>query len=301
MHVYYSDIFELPLPQGHRFPIGKYGRLRDRVTLFPKQLGIQLIVAPAATYDELTLVHQPEYVSKIFDGSLTSIEERRIGFPWSEKMAQRSLHSTGATIAAARAALQRGLAVHLAGGTHHAFADAGQGFCVFNDVAVAAEVLLSEGQIRRALVVDCDVHQGNGTAHIFQDNERVFTFSIHGDRNYPFRKCESDLDIPMADGTEDATYLATMHEVIHQRLPRSGIDAVFYLAGADPFSKDRFGRLSLSKPGLAQRDQLVISNYVRLGIPTIVVMAGGYARDVDDIVDIHARTVEIAAIESKSL
>ncbi len=295
MKVFYSDVFELPLPPGHRFPLRKYRQLRERISASTSMRGIELIEAPAATLEELSLAHSREYLTRIASGALTPLEQRRIGFPWSPQMVQRCRRSTGATIAATRAGLSKGVGVHLAGGTHHAFPDAGQGFCVFNDVAVAIRVMMAEGSIQRAVVIDCDVHQGNGTAAMFRDDHRVFTFSMHGERNFPFRKCEGDLDVPLSDGTGDAVYLALLHEVIQDRLPLDEADCVFYLAGADPFSGDRFGRLSLSKEGLAARDQLVLGTCQRRDLSVVVVMAGGYARRVSDVVDIHARTVEITA------
>jgi acetoin utilization deacetylase AcuC-like enzyme len=211
-------------------------------------------------------------------------------------MVRRCRHSAGGTLAAARSALEDGIGVHLAGGTHHAFADAGQGFCVFNDVAVATRVLTAQGLMRRAVVIDCDVHQGNGTASMFAGDDRLFTFSMHGDRNFPFRKCEGDLDIALADGTGDEPYLNILREVVRDRLPLDGADCVFYLAGADPYVYDRFGRLALTKVGLAARDQVVLDACRRRGIPLVVVMAGGYAANLDDIVDIHAKTVQLAAM-----
>ncbi len=295
MKVYYSDVFELPLPAGHRFPMAKYGRLRKRVSGFATSSGVELACAPAPCIDEFSLVHTPAYLHKVTTGCLTELEQRRIGFPWSPKMVQRCLRSTSATIAAGRAALRDGWAVHLAGGTHHAFADAGQGFCIFNDVAVASRVLLKEGPTQRVLVIDCDVHQGNGTASIFEKEDRVFTFSIHGDRNFPFRKCDGDLDIALQDGTADSEYLDILQTVLDRDLPFSNADFVFYLAGADPFVGDRLGRLSLTKNGLAARDQIVLEMCRRTGTPVAIVMAGGYAPNLDDVVDIHTRTVEIAA------
>jgi acetoin utilization deacetylase AcuC-like enzyme len=295
MKVFYSDIFELPLPAGHRFPMAKYRRLRERVAGFAETCNIDLVPSPAARIEELALVHSQTYLDKVITGSLTELDQRRIGFPWSPKMVERSLRSTSATVAAGRAAYQDGIAVHLAGGTHHAFADAGQGFCVFNDVAVAARVQLAEGLARQVLVIDCDVHQGNGTASIFSGDHTVFTFSIHGDRNFPFRKCKGDLDIALGDGTDDSVYLEVLHAALHEQLPLAHADCIYYLAGADPYVGDRLGRLSLTKAGLSTRDELVLGTCRSMGKPVTVVMAGGYARNIDDIVDIHARTVRIAA------
>jgi acetoin utilization deacetylase AcuC-like enzyme len=295
MKVFYSDIFELPLPAGHRFPLAKYRRLRERVAGFAETCHIELIPSPSAEIEELALVHAQTYLDQVITGGLTELDQRRIGFPWSPKMVERSLRSTSATVAAGRAACSDGIAVHLAGGTHHAFSDAGQGFCVFNDVAVAARVLLAEGLARQVLVIDCDVHQGNGTASIFAGDDTVFTFSIHGDRNFPFRKCQGDLDIALSDGTDDPVYLQVLQRALNEQLPLAQADCVFYLAGADPFVGDRLGRLSLTKAGLSARDELVLGACQTLGKPVTVVMAGGYARNIDDIVDIHARTVRIAA------
>jgi acetoin utilization deacetylase AcuC-like enzyme len=295
MKAYYSDTFELPLPPGHRFPAAKYRRLRQRLETVAASWGIELAEAPAAQDGELALAHAREYLARVRTGELSSIEQRRIGFPWSPKLVERCHRSTGGTIAAARAALTEGVGVHLAGGTHHAFHDAGQGFCVFNDVAVAAHVLLAERKVRRVVVVDCDVHQGNGTAAIFRDDERVFTFSMHGARNFPFRKCDGDLDIALPDGTDDAAYLSALEKAMGRDLPLARADCVFYLAGADPYQGDRYGRLKLTKSGLARRDQLVLDACLTQRLPVVVVMAGGYAADIDDIVDIHRRTVAVAA------
>ena len=301
MRAFYSDVFELPLPPGHRFPGDKYRLLRQRVSELSRVLDIELLEAPAARSEDLTLVHTPGYLQKVHEGHLSELEQRRIGFPWSPKMVQRCLRSCGGTVAAAKVALEDGLAVHLAGGTHHAFTDAGQGFCVFNDVAVAARVLLKEGRVQRVAVIDCDVHQGNGTAAIFHEDDRVFTFSMHGDRNFPFRKCDGDLDIPLPDGTGDAEYLETLQSALDHQLPIDDSDCVFYLAGADPYVGDRLGRLSLTQQGLAARDQLVLETCRQAGVPTVIVMAGGYAPNLDDIADIHARTVSIAASEHNSI
>ncbi|MCR9294583.1 MAG: histone deacetylase [bacterium] len=292
MQVFYCDHFELPLPEGHRFPIDKYRLTRLRVH---ERIGehIELRAAPAATWEQLLLAHDVDYVRRMFEGKLSDLEQRRIGFPWSAKMLERSRRSTGATLAAAQVALDESLAVHLSGGTHHAFRDQGQGFCVFNDVAVAACVLLNDQRIARALVVDLDVHQGNGTASIFQDDPRVFTFSMHGDRNFPFRKTNGDLDVALADGTGDEEYLKILTEILEQRLSAADWDLVFYLAGADPFYADRMGRLRLTKAGLRKRDEIVLSHFCKLGIPVVVTMAGGYG-PLEDVVDIHAATAEIA-------
>ncbi len=292
MKVFYCDHFELPLPAGHRFPIDKYRIARERVR---DELGerIALVSAPSATRDQLTRIHKAAYVEQVFVGNLSDLAQKRIGFPWSPKMRERSLRSTGATIAAAQAAITDGISVHLSGGTHHAFSEEGQGFCVFNDVAVAACDVLHKEQASKILVVDLDVHQGNGTASIFQHQESVFTFSMHGNRNYPFRKTEGDLDIGLSDGMDDVEYLRILGEAFEQALPLSDTDFCFYIAGADPYKEDRMGRLALTKAGLRRRDEYVIGRLQDLGTPTTVVMGGGYAA-VEDVAEIHAATVEIA-------
>ncbi len=295
MKAYYSDHFVLPLPDGHRFPMAKYARLRARVVdegVVPAQ---DVIEAPAATWDELRLAHAAAYVKAVADGTLPAEVLRRIGFPWSPAMVERSRRSAGATIAAAHAALVHGVAVNLAGGTHHAFADRGEGYCVFNDVAVAARVLQRDTGCRRLAVVDCDVHQGNGTAAIFRDDPSVFTFSMHGARNYPFRKETSDLDVELADGMGDAEYLTLLAHYLPTVIAGHAPEIVFYLAGADPYVGDRLGRLGLTMAGLQRRDELVFEACRGASIPVVVVMSGGYAPEVDEIVAIHLATVRAAA------
>lgn len=294
MKLFYSDIFELPLPDGHRFPMSKYTLLRERIANELVDKGASLEVAPSATDPQILLVHTREYLDRVKYGGLSQLEQRRIGFPWTLKMVERSRRSTGASIAAAKAALSEGAAFNLAGGTHHAFADRGQGFCVFNDVCVAAKVLRQEGLARRALVIDCDVHQGNGTASIAIDDPDLFTFSMQCESNFPFRKTNGDLDIDLKAETGDEDYLAAMSSGIDESLSRFDPDVVFFLAGADPYMDDRLGLLSLSKAGLMQRDELLFSICRERNLPVAVSMAGGYADDVNDIVDIHFATVATA-------
>ncbi len=293
MKVFCTDSFQLPLPANHRFQIEKYQLLRERVTA---DLGhrLQSVVPAAATDRQLAQAHDAAYLRKVERGRLTALEQRRIGFPWSQQLVERSRRSTGATLEAGRAALDDGMAVNLAGGTHHASAARGQGFCVYNDVAVATRVLQSELRIRRAIVIDCDVHQGNGTAAIFAGDPAVFTFSMHGDRNFPFSKTAGDLDIALPDGAGDEQYLKLLADVLQSRIPWDGADIVFYLAGADPFENDRLGRLRLSKTGLRSRDRLVLSTCRTANLPVVITMAGGYARNIEDTVDIHAGTVSVA-------
>ena len=295
MKLFYSDIFELPLPEGHRFPMSKYTLLRERIANELLGDGAQLEIAPAANDQQILLVHTREYLDDVKYGGLSQLQQRRIGFPWSLKMVERSRRSTGATIAAAMAALSDGVAFNLAGGTHHAFADRGQGFCVFNDVCVAARVLRQQGHATRALVIDCDVHQGNGSAAIASDDPNIFTFSMQCESNFPFRKTNGDLDINLPAGTEDQEYLTAMAAGIEEALNRFDAQVVFYLAGADPFAGDRLGQLSLTKAGLMKRDEQLFQTCKQAGLPVAVSMAGGYADDVADIVDIHFATV-IAAL-----
>jgi acetoin utilization deacetylase AcuC-like enzyme len=300
MEIYYTDQFALPLPEGHRFPMSKYTLLRERVAgsgLVPPH---RLHTPPAATDADLFRAHDPAYVRRVQRGELTPQEVRRIGFPWSPQMVERSLRSAGATIAACRAALAEGIAVNLAGGTHHAFWDRGGGYCVFNDSAIATRAMQAEGRIRRAVILDCDVHQGDGTAAILADDPSVFTFSIHGASNYPFHKQRSDLDIGLPDGPDDAASLESLERGLREALARAGADLAVYLAGADPFAGDRLGRLALTKPGLAERDRLVFAHCRAARIPVAVTMAGGYARQVEDTVDIHFQTVALAATIQRS-
>jgi acetoin utilization deacetylase AcuC-like enzyme len=295
MHVFYCDHFVLPLPEGHRFPMAKYSRLRERLIADAIVDPADVHEASAAAWDDLALVHTADYLDHIACGTLPPQVQRRIGFPWSPQMAERARRSVGATIEASRAALQSGVAANLAGGTHHAFSDRGEGFCVFNDVAVSARVLLREQAVRRVAVIDCDVHQGNGTAAIFSSEAAVFTFSMHGARNFPFHKESSDLDVTFEDGAGDAEYLAQLEHHLPRVLDTSQPDIVFYVAGADPYEHDRLGRLALTIDGLRARDQFVFDSCRTRGIPVVVTMAGGYADDVEAIVTIHANTIREAA------
>lgn len=294
MKVFYTDQFVLPLPAGHRFPMAKYALLRERVATSGLFAPDEQCVPAAAADAELLRVHTAEYVGRVARGELTDKELRRIGFPWSPPMVERSRRSSGATIAAARAALIDGLAVNLAGGTHHAFADHGGGYCVFNDAAVAARAMQAEGRARRVVIIDCDVHQGDGTASIFRDDPGVFTFSIHGAKNYPFHKETSDLDVALPDDADDALYLAALREALPVVLDRAQADLAIYLAGADPYFDDTFGRMKLTKAGLLERDRFVLESCRAIGLPVAITMAGGYAKRVEDTVDIHWQTVRVA-------
>jgi acetoin utilization deacetylase AcuC-like enzyme len=298
MLAFHSDAHSLALPPGHRFPQSKYRLLREH---FEREPGLlRLTPAPAATEGELALAHTPDYVDAVLRGTLSAAQQREIGFPWSPSMAERSRCSVGASIAAARAALTEGVAANLAGGTHHAQADKGSGYCVFNDVAVAARLMQAEWarshlSLLRVLVIDLDVHQGNGTAAIFRDDDTVFTFSMHGARNFPFRKEPSDLDVDLPDGCGDADYLAALDKALAEVWRRCQPGLVFYLAGADPHEGDRLGRLRLTYEGLAERDRRVLAALAERRIPVALSMAGGYGHDLATTVAVQVGTLTLAS------
>ena len=319
MQAFYSDNFVLPLPDGHRFPMAKYRLLRDRVV--HELPGVQMAQAPAASDGELALVHTPDYIAAITQGTLAAAAQREIGFPWSPAMAERARRSAGATVAAARVALGlggdargEGVAANLAGGTHHAYSHKGSGYCVFNDVAVAARLMQAEWHRRglhglhgqraqrgqrglKVLVIDLDVHQGNGTAAIFQDDPSVFTLSLHGAKNFPFRKEASDLDVDLPDGCADEQYLAALDGAlarVWQHHAEAPPGLAFYLAGADPHENDRLGRLKISTAGLAERDRRVLTALLERRIPVALSMAGGYGRDLATTVAVQRQTLALA-------
>ena len=291
----YCDHFVLPLPQGHRFPMQKYSRLRAACLPLVEAGLLQLQVPPPATDHDLLRVHTPAYVEAVVSGTLERRHQNRIGFPWSRQMVERSRRSVGGTIAAARSAMADGVGINLAGGTHHAFADRGRGFCIFNDVAVAIRALQADGILGSALILDLDVHHGDGSATIFSDDPSVFTCSLFGARNYPALKPAGDLDMPLADGCTDAEYLAALAQALGTIDSAFDTDIVFYIAGADPFEHDRLGRLGLSRAGLDSRDQRVFDWCAIRGLPVAVCMGGGYAENIGDIVSIHRNTVSRAA------
>ncbi len=297
IRAFYSDHFVLPLPDGHRFPMAKYAHLRQAVQAFAPEA---LVEAPRAEDEALHLAHDADYIRRMDEGGLSAQEIRQIGFPWSPAMAERARRSTGATLAALehawrmRAQHGHGCGLNLAGGTHHAFRDHGEGFCCYNDAAVAALSAVQRWGVERVLVCDLDVHQGNGTAAILAEHPQVFTFSMHGARNYPARKQTSDLDLELEDDCDDARYLGLLSEHLPAILSRFKPQAMIYLAGADPYAGDRLGRLALSKEGLAARDRFVLETARAAGLAVAVAMAGGYAETIEDIVDIHFRTVQIA-------
>ena len=295
MKIFYADHYVLPLPVQHRFPIRKYALLRARVEAEGLAGTDGLQPAPSASDEEILRAHDARYLARVKTGQLSSEEQRRIGFPWSPQLVERSRRSSGATLAAARAALQDGVGINLGGGTHHAFRDHGEGYCVFNDGAIAALTLQAEGKVRRVAILDCDVHQGNGTAAILADDLTVFTFSVHGANNFPFEKQASDLDIELPDSTGDRDYLTAVETGVCRVLSAAQPDLAIYLAGADPFEGDRLGRLAITKAGLAARDRLVFELCKSAGVAVAIAMAGGYAHRIEDSVDIHLATVRTAA------
>ena len=300
LNVWTSARYTFPLPAGHRFPISKYARLREEV-LTRRIVSADALHEPERVgLDDLLLVHTPDYVDRFLSGELSAPELRRLGFPWSAALVERSLRAVGGTCEAAAAALEHGVAMNLAGGTHHAFADHGEGFCVFNDVAIAIRSLQRAGRAQRVAIVDLDVHQGNGTNAIFAGDDDVFTFSMHGGRNYPFHKVPGSLDIELNDGTRDEEYLARLADALPRVLSRSSPDLVVYLAGADAHEGDALGRLALTFEGLARRDAFVMDVCREVGLPVVVTIAGGYGRDVEDTVRIHLETARIASAYAHS-
>jgi acetoin utilization deacetylase AcuC-like enzyme len=294
MRICYSDRYMVPLAPTHPFPMPKYRLVRDRLLAEGSITYWHLIEPLLASDEDILLVHSARYWLRCARGELTATEVRRIGFPWSEGLVRRSRASVQGTIMAARNALRDGLACNLAGGTHHAFPDHGEGYCVLNDIAIATRVLQRDGLAQRIAVIDCDVHQGNGTAAIFAADPAVFTFSIHGDKNFPLRKEQSKLDIALPDGTGDEAYLRILEEHIPAILREFRPDFVFYQAGVDPFERDRLGKLKLSLAGLRERDEYVIQQCRQMGIPVATTMGGGYARDISETVEAHANTVRAA-------
>jgi acetoin utilization deacetylase AcuC-like enzyme len=289
MFVWSHDRWAIPLPDGHRFPMSKYELLRRRV----EADGVVVHESDAVAWEWLAAVHDRDLLERIRGGTLTRREERGLGLPWSEALVERSRRSVGGTYGAARHALERGIGMNLGGGTHHAGRDYARGYCLFNDVAVTVARLRAEGLARRVLVVDCDVHQGDGTAQILGPDPDAFTLSLHGARNYPFERIPSDLDFDLPSGTRDAEYLHALSGALDAAIPAARADVAFFLAGADPWEGDRLGRLSLTKAGLRARDEHVLARLTETGAAVVVVLAGGYAPDVQDTVDINAATVEV--------
>lgn len=295
MKVFYCDHFDFPLPRRHRFPRQKFVLLREAVATSGVIPPRDLLPPALATDEQLLRAHSPDYLSQVVNGQFTRREIARIGLPWSPELVDRARCGVGGAIATCRAALQDGVSVNLGGGTHHASRDRGQGFCLFNDIIVAARTVQAEGLAQRVVILDCDVHQGNGTAALAADDPTIFTLSIHSASNFPLHKAPSDLDIGLADGTGDAAYLKALEAGLEQALGRAQADLAVYVAGADPYEDDLLGHLALSKAGLAQRDRLVFQFCRRASIPVATSTAGGYGRHIQDTVDIHLQTVGIAA------
>jgi acetoin utilization deacetylase AcuC-like enzyme len=288
--LFYSPYYYADIGEGHVFPIRKFELVKD-ILLREGTLEQHEIVEPEpARIEDLHLVHTEDYISRLVNGALTAKEIRKLGLPWSKSLVRRSFHAISGTIEAAKIALQNGIASNLAGGTHHAYPDRGEGFCVLNDVAVAIRVLQRDKLAERFLIIDCDVHQGNGTAFIFNGDDSVFTFSMHGAKNYPLHKEKSTLDIELPDKTGDVEFLETLSEAL-PRVILHHPDIIFYLGGADPFEKDKLGRLSLSKNGLMKRDEMVLDFAKARGIPIVTTLSGGYAENIEDTVEIHANTI----------
>jgi acetoin utilization deacetylase AcuC-like enzyme len=275
--------------------MAKYSMLRERVAADGICRQGELRTPRAVTDEETLRAHAPEYLERVVSGKLSEKEIRRIGFPWSDRMVERSRRASGGTLGACLAAMEEGFAANLAGGTHHAFSDRGEGYCVFNDSAIAARAVQAAGLVERVVVIDTDVHQGNGTAEILRGDATVFTFSIHGAKNFPFHKEESDLDAPLPDGADDTEFLTTLERGLEMALEAADADLAIYLAGADPFEGDRLGRISVTKSGLAERDRMVLEACRDCGIPVAVTMAGGYARNVEDTVEVHFQSIKRAA------
>jgi len=291
MYALYSDHYIIDLPPGHTFPIQKYRLVRERLlsegTLSPEELLEPTLVAPT----DARLVHTKDYWERLRSGTLPASSLRRMGLPWSEALVRRSRASVQGTLTAARIAIQDRIAVNLAGGTHHAFPDRGEGYCVLNDIAIAIRCLQRDAWMQRMAVIDCDVHQGNGTAAIFAEDPDVYTFSIHGANNYPLVKVPGSLDIGLPDGTGDDEYLRTLTPVIPKILTEFRPGLVFYLAGVDPHERDRLGRLRLTHGGLRRRDELILQACHDAGMPVAITLGGGYGTDIQDTVEAHCNTI----------
>jgi len=295
MDLWSHDRFTFPLPPTHRFPLSKYALLRARLQADGIAGPDEIHECEPVPWSWIEAVQHPALVARLRGGTLSLREQRGLGLPWSQALVERARRTTAGTVAAARRALERGVGMNLGGGTHHAGYDFARGYCLFNDIAVALERVRAEGGARRALVVDCDVHQGDGTAQVLAGDPDAFTLSLHGARNYPFQRIPSDLDVDLPSGTGDDAYLHALDEALDAAVPQARPDIAFYLAGADPFQGDRLGRLALTKAGLRTRDERVVGRLRAEGAAVVVVLAGGYARDVADTVDINAATAAVVA------
>jgi len=290
----YHDYYRIPLSAEHPFPMSKYPLLKDRLLAEGVLTEADFLVPEPLDLETLAQVHTAEYLHKLATAGLTAAEQRRLGLPWSDALWRRSRLAAGGTLLAARRALAEGLAANLAGGTHHAFADHGEGFCVLNDVAIAIVQLRAERSIQRAVIIDLDVHQGNGTAAIFADSDEVFTFSMHGEKNYPATKMRSSLDVGLADGIGDEEYLETLNRHLPEVLDRAAADIAFYVAGVDVVAGDRYGKLALSEEGLRAREQVIVRGVRSRGLPMVIVLAGGYARTRERTAELHSHVIREA-------
>jgi len=301
MELWTHDRFRFPLPAAHRFPLPKYRLLRERVIAEGIARPEEIHEPDPIPWARLAAVHEPALLARIRTGTLEPREERALGLPWSPQLVERGRRAVAGTLAAARHALAGGVGMNLGGGTHHAGRDFARGYCLFNDVAVALAALRDHGDAGRALIVDCDVHQGDGTAQLFADDPATFTLSLHGARNYPFTRIASDLDVDLDSGTGDDAYLAALAAALETALAAGTPEIAFYLAGADPWEGDRLGRLALTKAGLRARDELVLDTLLAAGARVCVVLAGGYAPDLRDTVDINAATAAAVAARVSAL
>lgn len=294
LHIAWSSLFAHPLPAGHRFPMAKYNLLPEQL-LYEGTIKQENLFDPVpVTEDEILAIHREQYWNKLKSLSLSAPEIRRTGFPLSGQLVQREIAVVSGTVQAALFALKYGIGMNTAGGTHHAFTDKGEGFCLLNDIAIAARYLLQKNKVSKILVVDLDVHQGNGTAEIFRDEPRVFTFSMHGENNFPVRKERSDLDIGLPDRTSDELYLRTLKNTLPQLIEKEEPQFIFYQAGVDVLATDKLGRLSLTITGCRERDRFVLSECRKSGVPVAVSMGGGYSERLPDIVEAHANTYRTA-------
>lgn len=294
LHIAYAPIYAHPLPEGHRFPMLKYELIPEQL-LYEGTIAAKNLFTPASCSDTIALLtHSADYIHKLKEQKLTAKEQRRIGFPQSPQLTEREFVITQGTIDCCRAAFQNGVALNVAGGTHHAFAGHGEGFCLLNDFAIAANNMLQKKIAKKMLIIDLDVHQGNGTAKLFEGNANVFTFSMHGAHNYPFHKEHSDLDIALQDGTGDAVYLSLLNSTLEKLLMEVKPDFAFYLSGVDVLETDQFGKLKITLQGCKQRDEMVFSKLKDAGIPCVAAMGGGYSADIKIIVEAHCNTFRVA-------
>ena len=294
LKIAFHEIYKYQLPDGHRFPMMKYELLPEQL-LYEGSVSEDQFFKPDMLSDkDILLTHDAHYLAKLNGQALTDKEIRKIGFPMSPTLVERGKHIANGTYMCANYAIKYGVSMNIAGGTHHSFAERGEGFCLFNDIAIAANLLLSQNLVSKILIVDLDVHQGNGTAKIFENELRVYTFSMHGANNYPVRKETSDLDIGLPDKAEDALYLTTLRNTLLRLMDEVQPDFIFYLSGVDIIEQDKLGRLSVTKEGCKQRDKYCFQTFKSYGIPVAVSMGGGYAHRVADIVDCHANTFRMA-------